>query len=119
MAKICITNLRLRTIIGVYDWEKKKKQGVIINVTLEYDAKRAAKSDKIKDTLDYKEINKSIIRLVEQSKCELLERLAGQVLDLVLSFKGVRSATVKIDKPGALRFADSVSVEIDGKSKNK
>lgn len=113
MATIRITNLRLRTIIGANDWERNIKQDVVINVTFEYDSSKAQTSDQLKDAVDYKDITKKIIQTVEKSNYELIEKLADVVLTIILEPKQVKSATVRIDKPQALRFADSVSVEVN------
>lgn len=107
---IKIENLRLRTIIGVYDWEKENPQDLLINVTIDFDGRKAARSDDIEDTLDYKAINKKIIGFVETNDFNLLERVAGGICDIVFEEPAVRWASVKVEKPGALRFADSVSV---------
>lgn len=107
---IKIKNLRLRTIIGIFDWERTDKQDVIINATMELDGSRAAQTDKIEDTLDYKTINKDIIELVENAQFFLLETLADHILQLIMKKSGINRATVEVDKPHALRFADSVSV---------
>ncbi|MCY3985806.1 MAG: dihydroneopterin aldolase [Candidatus Dadabacteria bacterium] len=107
---IKIENLRLRTIIGIYDWEKKNRQDLVINVTIDFDGRKAAESDSIEDTLDYKAINKKIISFVEETSFNLLERVAGGICGIVLEYPAARSASVKVEKPGALRFADSVSV---------
>lgn len=117
MAKIEIKNLKLRAIIGIYEWERKHKQDVVINITIIYDAKKASASDNIKDTVDYKAITKDIIKLVEGSKYKLIEKLAAAILKIVLSDKKVKEAVVRVDKPFALRFADSVSVELSKKRK--
>ena len=109
-----IENIRLRTIVGIYEWEKKSKQDVIINVELEFDGASAIKSDNIKDSVNYKTINKQIITLVENTNFDLIEKIAGDVLDIVMKDTKVQKATVKVDKPGALRFTDSVSVELSG-----
>ena len=111
MATIRITDLTLEAIIGINTWERTTKQEVIINLALEFDSSKAAKSDNIKDTVDYKSLKKSIINLVESSKFMLLERLVESVLDLIMKDPKVIKATVKIDKPRALRFAKSVSIE--------
>ena len=84
----------------------------VINVTLDYDANKAMKSDDIKDTVDYKTITKKIIALVESSKFFLLEKLAAEILQIALEPALVEQASVRIDKPQALRFAKSVSVEV-------
>ena len=107
---IKIAHLRLRTIIGVYDWEKENPQDLLINVTIDFDGRKAARSDDIEDTLDYKAINKKIIGFVETNDFNLLERVAGGICDIVFEEPAVRWASVKVEKPGALRFADSVSV---------
>ncbi len=107
---IKIENLRLRTIIGIYDWEKENRQDLVINVSIDFDGRKAAESDNIEDTLDYKAINKKIISFVETNDFNLLERVAGGICDIVFEDPVVRWASVKVEKPGALRFADSVSV---------
>ncbi len=107
---IKIENLRLRTIIGIYDWEKENRQDLVINVTIDFDGRKAAESDSIDDTLDYKAINKKIISFVETNDFNLLEGVAGGICDIVFEYPVVKWASVKVEKPGALRFADSVSV---------
>ena len=107
---IRIKNLRLRTIIGINDWERRDRQDVVINVEIEFDGARAARSDAISDTVDYKAITKRIISEVESAEFFLLERLASRVLEVVMQDTKVERATVEVDKPHALRFADSVSV---------
>ena len=111
MATIRITDLKLKAIIGINDWERKKEQGIIINLSLDFDSSRAAETDDIQHTVDYKALKKRIIGLVKRSKYFLLEKLVEEVLALVMEDKKVLSATVRIDKPRALRFARSVSVE--------
>jgi len=112
MAKIRITDLRLRTIIGANDWERNNKQDIIINITIDYDAKRSSQTDKLKDTLDYKGITKSIVKMAETSDYFLLEKLADSILNIILEHPLAKQVTVRVDKPAALRFADSVSVEL-------
>lgn len=119
MAKIRITNLRLRTLIGTNDWEREAQQDVVINITLDYDAAKAIASDDLRKAIDYKALTKRIIREVEASKFFLLEKLAGRILDIVTAHPAVREAAVRVDKPQALRFADSVSVELDWSKKAK
>ncbi|MBI3601876.1 MAG: dihydroneopterin aldolase [Candidatus Omnitrophica bacterium] len=112
MARIQISDLSLRAVIGTNNWERKNRQDVLINVTMDYDASQAARTDHIKDAVDYKTITKRIIKTVEGSHFHLLEKLADTVLKAVMSDKKVKSATVRIDKPHALRFARSVSMEL-------
>ena len=117
MATIRITNLKLRAIIGANDWERETKQDVVINVAIDFDAAKAGKSDSIKDTVDYKTITKRIIKEVEASSFFLLEKLAQVILNIVMENPKVKEASVRVDKPFALRFADSVSVEVSGKKR--
>jgi len=115
MATIKITNLKLRTIIGIHDWERKHKQDIVINVTIQFDAAKACKSDAIEDTVDYKAITKQIIKDVEASDFFLLEKLAKLILNIAMNNPSVHEAAVRVDKPFALRFADSVSIELNQK----
>ena len=108
--KIRIKNLRLRAIIGIEEWERKSPQDIIINIEIEYDGETACKSDKLEDTVDYKNITKMVINEVELSHFYLLEKLTGHILRLIMKDTKILSAMVEVDKPGALRFTDSVSV---------
>ena len=93
-----IKNLRCRTIIGIYDWE------------YEFDGAKAAETDDICDTVDYKALKREIVEQVESSRFYLLEKLASRALEVVMSDEKVTGATVEVDKPHALRLAESVSV---------
>ena len=111
MTVIRIENLRLRTIVGIFDWEKKNLQEVVINVEVEIDCPDpSAIGDDISATLDYKKMNKKIIKFVEDGNFNLLETMAGGITKIVLEDDKALAVTVRVDKPGALRFADSVSV---------
>ena len=119
MGIIRITDLTLRAIIGTNAWERKKKQRVVINASFEYSAARAIATDNLQDTIDYKTITKRIIKEVTDSHFFLLEKLASRILTIVLNNKKVLRATVRVDKPYALRFAKSVSVTLSAKQKTK
>ena len=110
--KIRINDLLLRCIIGVNDWERTQKQDVLINVILVTDLKLPCQTDNLEDSVDYKEIKKEIIAMVEDSSFNLIERLAGEIAKICLSHSAVNAVWVRVDKPGALRFAKSVGVEI-------
>jgi FolB domain-containing protein len=107
---IKIENLKLRTIVGIYDWEKEKKQDVIINIEMEFDGTKAIESDSIDDTIDYKTITKEVIDMVEGREFNLIEKIAGDAMKIVMQNDKVQRASVRVDKPGALRFTDTVSV---------
>ena len=111
MTVISIENLRLRTVVGIFEWEKKILQEVVVNVEARIDCPDPlAIEDDISGTLDYKALNKKIIRFVEDGRFNLLETIAGGIARIVLEDDNALEATVRVDKPGALRFADSVSV---------
>jgi len=112
LATIRITDLLLRTIIGGNDWERNTKQDVIINIRLDFDPEKAIASDSMEDTVDYKKLKRRVIEEVEQSRFQLLEKLTSHVLHIVMEDNRVLSATVRIEKPSALRFAKAVSVEM-------
>ena len=112
MDRIYIRDLALRCIIGVYPEERREKQDVIINLVLECDLAVAARSDRLEDTMNYKELKQQIRAMVEASEFLLIERLADRIAEICLQNRRVQSATVTVDKPGALRFARSVAVEI-------
>ncbi len=115
LATIHIKNLRLRTFIGFNEEEKTKKQDVIVNIRLNYDASYAAKTDSVDDACNYKVLTKQIIALVEEKSFDLLEAMVADIIELIAKVEKVLEATVEIDKPHALRFADSVSLRMDYK----
>jgi FolB domain-containing protein len=115
MGTIRIQDLALKAIIGINDWERRKKQKIIINIEIEYDASKAIRTDHIKYALDYKSITKEIIKKVEKSEFLLLEKLTAFILNLVMKHRKIRAARVRVDKPGALRFSRSVSFELSKK----
>lgn len=110
--KIYVRDLQLRCIIGIYPQERKERQDVIVNLVLEGPFAEAAQSDNIEHTANYKTITKRIIKLVEDSEFFLIETLAERISGVCLKYPRVFKATVTLDKPGALRFARSVAVEI-------
>ena len=113
--RIHIQDLRVRCIIGINPEERHRKQDVIINVTLHADLRNACETDQIEDTVDYKAVKKEVLEAVESSKYLLIERLAGRVAEISLKSALVQRVDVRVDKPGALRFSDSVGVVIERK----
>lgn len=118
MDRIFIKDLLLRGIIGINDWEREKKQDILINVSLFADLRKAGVSDSIEDSVNYRTITKKIIRHVEQSERFTVEALARDIVSICLQESGVLKARVRVEKPGALRFARSVGVEIEREAKN-
>jgi D-erythro-7,8-dihydroneopterin triphosphate epimerase len=114
MTKIKVKNLLLRTYIGFYPEELVNKQDVIINFEIETNIpEKILNTDEPEDILDYKVITKKIIALVQEGRFKLLEVLTKKILDLIMEEKNVKRARVEIDKPHALRFAESVSVVME------
>ena len=109
---IYIKDLRVQTIIGIFGWEREVRQEVSIGLEMTFDCKRAAKTDAIEDTIDYKKITKGIIKFVEESEFQLQETLAEGIADLVKNEYKVDSLKLRVSKPGALRHAEDVGVII-------
>lgn len=112
MDRILISDLLVRCIIGIGDDERKNKQDVVINLSLSVDLRKAGKSDSIRDAVDYAVLKKQIVAMAEGSQFFLVEALAEKIAEICLAYPAIRQARVRVEKPGALRFARSVGVEI-------
>ena len=112
MDKVFIKDLEVEAAIGVYDWEREVRQLISINLEMNFNTKKAGRSDRIDDALNYKNISKCIIELTESSKSKLIESLAQKIAKTVLSEFPVSSVIVTVEKPGALRGSKSVGVTI-------
>ena len=110
--RIHIRDLGARCIVGINPDERVTRQDVVINLTLYADLRKAARSDRLADTVDYKAVKQKVLTLVEGSSFLLLERLAEAIADACLAQTGVRRVRVLVEKPAALRFARTVGVEI-------
>ena len=110
--RIHIKDLLLRTIIGINDEERVKRQDVLINITLYTDHSQAI-TDDIADTTNYRALTKQIIKMVEESAFFLVEKMALEITNLCLADSRIERAVVTVEKPGALRFARSVGVTVD------
>jgi dihydroneopterin aldolase/D-erythro-7,8-dihydroneopterin triphosphate epimerase len=110
--KIYIRDLQVRCIIGIEPEERREKQDILVNIILYTDCTIPGKTDNINDALDYKKVKKTILKSIENSSFYLIEKLAEEIAAICLSFEKVKGVTVTIDKPGVLRFARSVAVEI-------
>ncbi len=116
--RIDIHDLLLRGIIGINDWEREKQQDILINISLFGDFRSAGDSDDIADTINYRTVTKKVIKHVETSKRFTVEALASDIARICLEETGVQRARVRVEKPGALRFARSVGVEIERSPKD-
>lgn len=110
---IQISDLLLRTIIGINDEEREKRQDVLVNITMQADLSEAGRTDEISDAVNYRTITKEVIELIENSEFQLVEKMADEVAKICLKDQRVQLAIVKIEKPGALRFARSVGVTVE------
>ncbi len=113
MDKVIIKNLLARGIIGVNDWEREKPQDILINITAFADTRPAAQTDKLEDCVNYRSLAKKVQAHAERAARFTVEALANDLAGLCLQEKGVLKVIVRVEKPGAVRFADSVGVEIE------
>jgi 7,8-dihydroneopterin aldolase/epimerase/oxygenase len=110
---VFIRDLRIDTVVGVYDWERRIRQTVILDLDMGTDIRRAAASDKIDDTLDYKTVAKRIIQYVSEQQFQLVETLAENVAAIVLKEFKVPWVKVTLHKPGAVSGSKSVGIIIE------
>ena len=110
---IFISDLRIETIIGIYDWERKVKQIISLDLEMATDISKAAASDSIDDTLNYKAVAKRLIAFVGESEFQLVETLAERIAGIVTEEFGVSWLRLKLHKPGALRGSRDVGVMIE------
>ena len=110
---IYLSDLRIDTIIGIYDWERRVKQTISLDLEMASDIRKAAASDQIDDTLNYKAVAKRLISFVENSEYQLVETLAERITDIVLSEFNVPWVRLRVNKQGAVRCARDVGVIIE------
>ncbi len=113
MDKIFLHALKTEAIIGIFDWERQVKQTVIIDIEISADVRKAALSDSIHDTLNYKRVAKHVLAFVEASSFHLVETLAEHIAMLLLEDFGVPWVRVSLSKPGAIRSSRDVGVIVD------
>lgn len=113
---IFIEDLRVDTVIGVFDWEKEFKQPLYFDIEMQTDIRASAINDDIDKTVSYKEVSDRVIELVENTQFELLETLAERLCETILkTFSGVFSITLKVKKPQAVPRANTVGIQITRK----
>lgn len=113
MDKIFLDELRIETIIGIWDWERKIRQTVVIDLEMSADIAKAAASDDVMDTLNYKKVAKRVQQFVSESSFQLVETLAERIAAIVRDEFGVAWVRVRVHKPGAIRGSKDVGVEIE------
>lgn len=113
MDLVFIEDLRIETVIGIYDWERNLRQTVAIDLEMAFDNRKPAASDRIEDTLDYKKVAKRLIAYVESAQFELVETLAERCAQIVLSEFKVPWLRLKLSKPGAVTGSRAVGVVLE------
>ena len=112
MDKVIIKNLLARGIIGIRDWERKREQDILINIVLYTDTHQAAETDNINNCADYSTISKKVQAHAESAGRFTVEALANDLAKLCLEEENVLKVKIRVEKPGAVRFAESVGVEV-------
>ncbi len=110
---IFLKRLEIETVIGIYDWERKIKQTVVLDLEMATDISKAAASDHIDDTLDYKAVAKRLIQFVGEAKFELVETLTEKVAEIILKEFNVPWVRIVLNKQGAIRGAQGVGIIIE------
>ena len=113
MDKIFIHALKTETIVGIFDWERQVKQTVVMDIEFSADIGKAARSDSIDDTLNYKGVAKRVLAFVDESRFHLVETLAERVAMLILEEFGVSWVSIALSKPGAIRGSRDVGVMLE------
>jgi FolB domain-containing protein len=112
MDKTFIKDILARGILGIHDWEREKPQDILINIELFTQERKPGASDDIAECIDYSAVTKKVIQHAESARRFTVEALAEDIAALCLQDKRVVKTTVRVEKPGAVRFARSVGVEI-------
>jgi dihydroneopterin aldolase len=113
MDRVFIEALEIECVIGIYDWERKIKQPIVLDIEMSFDNRKPAASDDIADTLDYKAISKRLIQFVSESSFGLVEALAEHCCRIIIEEFGVARVKLKLSKIGAVRGAKAVGVMLE------
>lgn len=113
MDKVIIRDLLARGVIGVYEFERHIQQDILINAILYTDLRKAGRSDQIEDCIDYEKTSKRLLQHAEEAARYTVEALAEDLAQICLEIPGVESVKLRVEKPGAIKFAQSVGVEIE------
>jgi dihydroneopterin aldolase len=113
MDKIFLSSLNVECIVGIWEWERRVKQRVVIDVEMATDIRKAAASDHIDDTIDYKAVAKRILAFVGESQYQLVETLTENIAKVIITEFGVSWVKVRLNKQGAIRFARDVGILIE------
>lgn len=113
MDRVFIEALEIDCVIGIYDWERKIRQPIVLDIEMGFDNRKPAASDDIADTLDYKAISKRLIEFVGNSSFGLVEALAENCCTIIIEEFGVQQVRLKLSKTGAVRGSKAVGVILE------
>lgn len=116
--KIFLTALSIECIVGIWDWERKVKQTVVIDLEMACDARKAALSDRIDDTVDYKKVSKRLLSFVSESQFQLVETLTESIARIIVTEFGVPWVRVRLNKQGAIRNSRDVGIVIERRAED-
>jgi len=118
MDKIFLTQLSVECVVGIWEWERQVKQTVTLDIEMAADIRKAAASDHIDDTVDYKKVSKRLQTFISESSFQLVETLTERVAEIIVKEFGVQWVKVRLDKKGALRGARGVGIEIERRAED-
>ena len=118
MDQIFLTGLTTDCIIGIWDWERRVKQKVVVDIEMAADIRKAAASDAIQDTLDYKKVAKRLLQFVSESQFQLVETLTERIAQIVVTEFGVPWVRVRLNKQGAIRGSRDVGILVERRSED-
>jgi|SRR5690606_20772905 len=118
MDKIFLSALSVECIVGIWEWERRVKQTVVIDVEMATDVRKAARTDRIEDALDYKKVAKRLLAFVGDSQFHLVETLTEKIAEIIVTEFGVSWVKVRLNKRGAIRGARDVGIEIERRAED-
>jgi len=118
MDRIFLTGLTTDCIIGIWDWERRVKQKVVVDIEMAADIRKAAASDAIQDTVDYKKVAKRLLQFVSESQFQLVETLTERIAQIVVTEFGVPWVRVRLNKQGAIRGSRDVGILVERRSED-
>ena len=118
MDKIYLTGLTVECIVGVWEWERQVKQTVVLDIEMALDIRKAAASDRLDDTIDYKKVSKRLLAFVGESQFQLVETLTERIAEIIVKEFHVPWVKVKLNKQGALRGSKDVGIIIERTTKD-
>ncbi|HEX4940278.1 MAG TPA: dihydroneopterin aldolase [Candidatus Kapabacteria bacterium] len=110
---VFIRELKIQTVIGVFEWERAIRQTVVLDLEMAADVARAAATDRLEDALDYKAVTNRVVQFVEDSRFQLVETLAESIATILRDEFGVPWLRLRVSKPGAIHGAKDVGVLIE------